>query len=164
MIGFGTNITYNGYINDKIKLKMDITKDKGYYESLDKRTKEYRDYKKTALGVGDMVQKGLEKLGLTKKYLQKLGFEDCGCDERREKLNAVFRRLRPKCLEKDEFIWLSELFESKKSRTGPEEQKKLLEIYNRVFGTNKKPSSCSSCVREVRMRLEKLVKVHRNEA
>lgn len=147
---------------------MEFTKDAAYYEQLDKRTKEYRDYKafmaKQSKGLGDNIAKFTEKTGLkvvAEKVAEAFGFEDCGCDERREKLNGLIRYKNPKCLEKDEFMWLAEWFDKKKNVITHKEQEKMLVIYNRVFSEGRQPTSCSTCIREVIVRLEKLMNAHK---
>lgn len=145
---------------------MDFTKGDEYYANLDKRTREYREYRAyvdgKSKGLGDTVKNVLSNVGITKENLEKLGFDDCGCEERQEKLNRLFRYKRVECLKEDEFIWLKQLFDKNKSRTSVYEQSKMLSIYNRVFHKNKQPSNCSSCIREIRMRLKKLTEAHLN--
>lgn len=147
---------------------MDFTKDKSYYETLDKRTKEYKAYKEfmesQSKGLGDDIAKVTEATGLkavAKKVANAFGFEDCGCEERQAKLNGLIRYKRPKCLEKDEFMWLAEWFDKKKNIVTAKEQEKLLVIYNRVFSEARQPTSCSSCLREVTTRLEKVMNAHK---
>jgi len=45
-------------------------------------------------GVGDIVEKGLASIGITKRRVQVLaslvGIEDCGCEERQAALNSMF--------------------------------------------------------------------------
>lgn len=44
-------------------------------------------------GLGDVVASGLSAIGITKQRAKAaaalVGFKDCGCDERRRKLNAL---------------------------------------------------------------------------
>ena len=61
-------------------------------------------------GVGDVVEVVLNSAPIkpvteaVKKLLWKDG-EDCGCDERKEKLNKLFRRIKkPRCLSEDDYI------------------------------------------------------------
>ena len=69
-----------------------MKKSKEYYESLDKRTKEYKDYKASqSQGLGDDVEKVLESTGIAKLAKAILG-DDCGCEERKKKLNNMFPR------------------------------------------------------------------------
>ena len=58
----------------------------------------------------------------------------------------------------DEYLWLKDYFGVFRSKIKREDQMKMLEIFNRVFKTNKKPSSCSSCVKDLYQQLEKLFK------
>ena len=59
----------------------------------DKRTKAYKDWKanqeKASEGLGDTIAKVTEATGI-KKAVKFLAGEDCGCDERQERLNRIF--------------------------------------------------------------------------
>ena len=57
-------------------------------------------------GLGDTVEKVLEATGVSKVAKWLLG-EDCGCDERKAKLNELFPYRKPLCLQKDELVYLS---------------------------------------------------------
>jgi len=104
-------------------------------------------------GLGDTVEKVLEVTGVAKVAKWLLG-KDCGCDERKEKLNSLFPYRKPECLLKDEHEFLSEWFTEKRYSMKPTEQKELLRIYNRVFKVNMQPTSCGSCLRDVMNKLE----------
>jgi len=104
-------------------------------------------------GLGDTVEKVLEVTGVAKVAKWLLG-KDCGCDERKEKLNSLFPYRKPECLLKDEHEFLSEWFTEKRYTMRPTEQKRMLEIYNRVFKVNMQPTSCGSCLRDVMNKLE----------
>ena len=104
-------------------------------------------------GLGDTVEKVLEVTGVAKVAKWLLG-KDCGCDERKEKLNSLFPYRKPECLLKDEHEYLSEWFTEKRYTMRPTEQKRMLEIYNRVFKVNMQPTSCGSCLRDVMNKLE----------
>lgn len=124
-------------------------KDETYYESLDKRTKEYKEWKAkreaAPKGLGDSVEKITTATGI-KKAVKFLAGEDCGCDERKEKLNKLFRYRQPKCFTEEEYQYLSELFASSPERVPAN---RLIKIYNRVFGARQTPTQCSSCIRRV---------------
>ena len=66
-----------------------MEKNEEYYLGLDKRSKEYKDWKKQqpVEGLGDVIEKVTEATGI-KKAIKWLAGDDCGCDERKEKLNA----------------------------------------------------------------------------
>jgi len=104
-------------------------------------------------GLGDTVEKVLEATGVSKVAKWLLG-EDCGCDERKTKLNALFPYRKPLCLLKDEHEYLQEWFSETRHSMKPTEQKELLRIYNRVFKVNMQPTSCGSCLRDVMNKLE----------
>ena len=104
-------------------------------------------------GLGDTVEKVLEVTGVAKLAKWVMG-EDCGCDERKAKLNALFPYRKPKCLQKDEHEYLTQWFTEKRYSMKPTEQKELLKIYNRVFTVNMQPTSCGSCLRDVMNKLE----------
>ena len=125
-----------------------MEKDETYYENLDKRTKEYKEWKKrrdsVSEGLGDVVEKITTATGI-KKAVEFIAGEDCGCDERKAKLNKLFPKRQPRCFEEEEYTYLSDLFSS--SQPGRISQKRLLQIYNRVFRTNFTPTTCSACVK-----------------
>jgi hypothetical protein len=104
-------------------------------------------------GLGDTVEKVLEVTGVAKLAKWVMG-EDCGCDERKAKLNALFPYRKPECLLKDEYEYLKEWYSETRYSMKPTEQKELLRIYNRVFKVNMQPTSCGSCLRDVMNKLE----------
>ena len=74
-----------------------MEKSNEYYENLDKRTKEYKEWKanfeesneETSEGLGDTIDKVTEATGI-KKLVKFIAGDDCGCDDRKEKLNKLF--------------------------------------------------------------------------
>lgn len=114
----------------------------------DKRTKEYKDWKKKydndSKGVGDTVAKITEATGI-KKAVKFLAGEDCGCDKRKDKLNEIFPYYRPNCFTEDEFKYIGEKIKTVSSRIERDDVPKLLNIYNRVFNDNKQATACDSC-------------------
>lgn len=133
-------------------------------EPKDKRTKAYKEWKKNfdaeqetkSKGLGDDIEKITKATGI-KKLVKFIAGEDCGCNERKNKLNKIFRHNKLECLNEEEYDYLTEFFSKNKNVLNNEEINKLYEISNRVFNKNNKPSSCSSCVRTVTLRLKKLV-------
>jgi hypothetical protein len=139
---------------------MKKTKDENYYANLDKRTKEYKAWKakrqESAEGLGDTVEKITEATGI-KAAVKFIAGEDCGCDQRKEKLNKLFSYRKPLCLKEDEYIYLQDFFEGPNNTITYKTQLELLKIYNRVFQQNKKPTSCGSCLRTVIQELKEYV-------
>jgi hypothetical protein len=138
-----------------------MEKSKEYYENLDKRTKEYKEWKanfeevneETSEGLGDTIEKVTEATGI-KKLVKFIAGDDCGCDDRKEKLNKIFPYNKPECLEEDEYNYLSNFFSKPKTMIRPEEQKQLIKIYNRVLHYDFKPTSCGPCFKGVLNKLE----------
>ena len=132
------------------------------FNKLDKRTKSYKQWKakfeqkqdEAPNGLGDTVEAITTKTGI-KKVVKMVVGDDCGCDERKEKLNKVFKYTKPVCATEEEYAYLSEWFSNPKNTIRPSEQKELLKIYNRVLRHNKKPTSCASCFRAVIKELKK---------
>ena len=113
----------------------------------DKRSKAYKEWKKNhaeaSKGLGDTVEKFTEATGI-KKLVKFVAGDDCGCDERKEKLNYLFPNYRPNCLTENEYNYLSERVGNLNTVT-IEEQKALLNIYNRVFNDRRELTGCNSC-------------------
>ena len=100
-------------------------------------------------GLGDTVEKVLEKTGIAKVAKWILG-EDCGCEERKQKLNELFPyRKSVMCLTEDEYTYLSSFYDTTRTRLRPTEQSQLLRIYNRIFGVRQEPSSCADCWKRI---------------
>ena len=140
-----------------------MEKNNEYYENLDKRTKEYKEWKErfneaneeTSEGLGDTVEKVTEATGI-KKLVKFIAGDDCGCDDRKEKLNKIFPYNKPECLEENEYNYLADFFSKPKTMIKPDEQKELVKIYNRVLHYDFKPTSCGSCFRGVLNKLQTL--------
>jgi len=64
-----------------------------------------RPKKIQAKGLGDTVESVLKATGIDKVAKFILG-EDCKCDERKAKLNALFPYKKPLCLTETEYEWL----------------------------------------------------------
>lgn len=121
-----------------------------------------RPRKKQAEGLGDTVENILEVTGIAKVAKWVLG-EDCGCEERKQKLNDLWRYTKPECLTEDEFTYLDEFYSNLKSSVSPNQQRELLKIYNRVFKQKMQPTSCGSCVREIVNKLNQLYAIYKEE-
>ena len=96
-------------------------------------------------GLGDVVEAVTEATGV-KKLVKWIAGDDCGCDERKFRLNKMFPK-KPLCLNQYEHSELDMFFNNAKGKVNIVEQRKLLAIHNRIFQRNAKESSCASCVR-----------------
>jgi len=116
----------------------------------DKRRKEYREWKAkhaaASEGLGDDIEKFVTKpLGIKKAVdtvFQKLE-KSCGCEERKEKLNQVFRYKKPECLTEQEFDLIKMAVDTKKNKFTPDEQNIFVAIYERIFKTKVECTPCS---------------------
>ena len=99
-------------------------------------------------GLGDTIAKITKATGIDKVAKFVLG-EDCGCDERKEKLNKLFPYAKPKCLTEEEFNTLDTYFEKNTDTLTSEEQLSFIAINNRVLEQKLVPSSCASCLRDL---------------
>ena len=134
-----------------------MIKDKEYYEALDKRTNEYKEWKKSqdiephkeaeqpSRGLGDTIEKIAKATGID-KAVKFIAGDDCGCAERKEKLNRLFQyRNVPKCLNEQEYEILGSFFDKKPKEIKPSEISVLNEIHFRVFGYRE--GTCDGCIR-----------------
>jgi hypothetical protein len=107
-----------------------------------------RPKKIQAKGLGDTVESVLKATGIDKVAKFILG-EDCGCEERKAKLNALFPYKKPLCLTENEYEWLKAWIETKTNQVTPSDQAQILVIYNRIFLQRNEPSNCSSCLKDM---------------
>lgn len=114
-------------------------------------------------GLGDTVEKVLEVTGVAKVAKWLLG-EDCGCNERKAKLNELFPYKKPLCLEESEYNWLEEWFNKKTDKVTPIEQMELFKIHSRVFQVRNELTSCPSCIVSRIKDLEKVYNQYKDNA
>ena len=113
-------------------------------------------------GLGDTIAKITEATGIA-KAVEWLAGEDCGCDERRKRLNELFPYRKPECLTETEAEFLGGFYTTYKSTVTHEQQLQLNAIFNRVFHAKKKTSTCAPCVRQVVQDLEQVYKEYKSE-
>jgi hypothetical protein len=135
-------------------------KDKKYYESLDKRTKEFKEYQK---GLGDYVEDFTKATGIKEIV------GDCeGCTKRKNALNLAghkleyfFKKHRPnKFTDTDKKQWCEFSSEEKKKLTVPQ-QKLIVRLLKDVLNMSVKP--CSSCSHKVWGKYIKMINTVYNE-
>jgi hypothetical protein len=120
-----------------------------------RRTPAEMELARKSQGLGDTIEKITEATGI-KTLVKFIAGEDCGCEERKAKLNIMFPSAKPKCLEEREYLFLNEFFKENKNQIKPTEQLRLLSIFNRVFSQRQEPSSCKSCVIDIVNKLRKV--------
>jgi hypothetical protein len=104
--------------------------------------------KNESKGLGDTIAKITKATGID-KVVKFIAGEDCGCDERKEKLNKLFPYAKPLCLTEDEFNTLDVYFKQNTETLTSDEQISLIAINNRVLSQRLTFSSCSSCLRDL---------------
>ncbi len=135
----------------------------------DKRTKAYKEWKakfdqeqeSKPKGLGDTVAKITEATGI-KKAVEFIAGDDCGCDERKEKFNRAknWRTKRVNCISEEDYKWTVDVSLKKKTRWKREDIVRLVSIYNSVFRTKIKPTSCSSCVKSYKAKLLQYLEIY----
>jgi len=127
-----------------------------------KNYKKYKEkYDKKSKGVGDTVEKITTATGI-KKVVKFIAGDDCGCDERKDKLNLLFPYNKPECFTEEEYNYMAEKINN--STITVEEQVNILKIYNRVFKENVSTTSCSSCfVHNVWNKLKRIYKEYQHD-
>ena len=149
----------------------------GYYETVDKRSKDYIEYKKwknksssyeslkdnvenQPKGFGDTVAKITKATGI-EKLVKFIAGEDCGCDERKEILNKKFSYRTVNCITEEDFNYATEFLGRNTNKITDSQQKRMNDIHNNIFGTKKVNSSCVSCVIKTVENIKKYLQVYK---
>lgn len=168
--------------DDKYYIRL---KEEGYYETVDKRSKDYREYKAWLVkynstkepsvnyeefkesieskpkGFGDTIEKITKATGID-KVVKFVAGDDCGCAERKEKFNKIWRYKNTKCVSEDDFNYLTEFFSKSTTSVNHSTKIRIIGIYNFVFSANEnKKTSCSSCVAKIVNQLRKYLEVYK---
>jgi hypothetical protein len=104
--------------------------------------------KRKSAGLGDSIEKLTEVTGIKKvveMFSEATGI-DCGCDERKEKLNNLFPYNRNiNCLNESDYTKLTKYLSAQQTTLTPIEQQEVSDIYFNVFNYRLQISSCASC-------------------
>ena len=112
---------------------------------------------KKSKGLGDTIKKftSATKIDkLAKKIAKAVGKDDCGCDERQEKLNKMFPyKTEEREYDEDSPMHLKQeilcVWQKIKDVQAPdvETKKRFVELYNTIYKTKYKPTTnCGSCL------------------
>lgn len=125
----------------------------------DKRTKEYRAWKAkydaAPEGLGDVVESITTATGIKAavEAVAEAFDADCGCEDRKIKLNNIMRFKLKDCFTEEEFNFLSDYYSEdlggfrENIDIESAEQAKFLEIYNRIMPRTRSLTNCGSCFR-----------------
>jgi hypothetical protein len=107
--------------------------------------------KRKSKGLGDTIEAITEATGIKQgvEALSKALDWDCGCEERKEKLNALFPYRKPNCLSEEDYNFMNAFFEENPNTLSMDVQRDLQRIYLAVFNTPFQESSCPSCWRDM---------------
>ena len=104
--------------------------------------------KRKSAGLGDSIEKLTEVTGIKKvveMFSEATGI-DCGCDERKEKLNNLFPYNRNiNCLNESDYNKLTKYLSAQQTTLTAIEQQEISDIYFNVFNYRLQISSCASC-------------------
>ena len=106
-------------------------------------------------GLGDSLENVLKVTGIDKVAKKVLG-DDCGCEERKEALNKMFPYAKVRQFTEDEMSIYESVIPRIKGTISGQDQATLVKLYNKVFNSNKKTSSCGSCVQQTVAQLAKV--------
>ena len=115
--------------------------------------------KSKSKGLGDSLEKVFKATGIDKVAKKVLG-DDCGCEERKEKLNKLFPYTKNaiKFTDDEKKIFQETYLKSIKTNQMTNEQRTIFsQLYIKTFGEQANWSSCGSCNKKT---LEKLAKVY----
>ena len=151
----------------------------GYYETIDKRSKDYREYKEwkaskrsegynklkqnvetQSKGVGDTVAKITKATGVD-KLVKFIAGEDCGCDDRQVQLNKLFSYKKINCISEDDYTYLNDFINSNPRKATYNQRVRLIKIHNNVFNTNQRDTSCEPCMIGIVKKLKKYLEVYK---
>lgn len=122
--------------------------------------------KRKPKGLGDTIEQITEATGIKAavELFSKATGIDCGCEERKQKLNNLISyRKKVNCLKEDEYLFLKILFETKLIKLTPKQQFKIQEIYLNVFNQKLDSSNCTSCWRSILADLRKVYDTYESE-
>lgn len=111
--------------------------------------------RKKSSGLGDTIEKITEATGI-KKAVKAIVGEDCGCDERKEKLNKLFPYAKPFDEEARELYEENFLGWKDWARVPAEKQHLMLQMLRDFGGVRHKMSRCGSCVKRNLASLEQI--------
>lgn len=115
--------------------------------------------KKKSVGLGDTVEKFTEATGIKAavELFSKVTGIDCGCEERKAKLNNLISyRRNVNCLKEDEYLFLKVLYDNRTNQLTPKQQVTIKDIYLNVFSEKLDSSNCPSCWRTIMGDLRKV--------
>lgn len=98
-------------------------------------------------GLGDTIEQITKATGID-KAVKFIAGDDCGCEERKEKLNKIFPYKQPLCMTESEYEWWGQFRDQNSTNISPMELDMISDIYQRIFQLRKKYRPCTCNPRE----------------
>jgi predicted Zn-ribbon and HTH transcriptional regulator len=129
-----------------------------------KVTKKRTTQRKPSQGLGDTIEKVTRATGIKKAVEWALG-EDCGCEERKEKLNKLFSYSKtPKCMTELEFYWWGNFKSIQTEYLSKDQSDQIAIIWNRIFGKRSFYRPCNCNPREWKKMIDEIDIVYKEYA
>lgn len=113
--------------------------------------------KRRSKGLGDIIETITEAVGI-KQVFDAIGI-DCGCETRKELLNAKFPNFKNvNCLNESDYEYLKDMPHQLTHKV----KTRLNQIYINTFGINLEKHGCESCWRDYVANLKKVFKSYEN--
>ena len=115
-----------------------------------------------ARGLGDSIEIFTEATGIKKavQIFSDVTGIDCGCKERKEKLNKLFP-FKSNCLTESQYNELKQLI--KGNQFTSVQNVRFTQLFNEVFNEKKEVTTCTSCVITRVKQVRKLLKFYEDE-
>ena len=109
-------------------------------------------------GLGDKIAAVTKATGIEKVVKTFFG-DDCGCDERRDRLNKMFPSRKVEQMDEEQIAFFRDVIQVKyrtHANLGRDIGDKFYQLYQDVFGVKKTKTSCSSCNKRMYIELLKV--------
>ena len=113
-----------------------------------------------SIGIGDTIAK-ITKATKIDKLVEFIAGEDCGCNERKEKLNKLFQYKKPICLTEREYAYLTEFQKVTTTELSKVEADEISGIWNRIFQTRRFYRPCTCNPKAWQEMIDDLLKVYK---
>jgi hypothetical protein len=144
-------------MSNKRKPLSEATKQKISQKALERNNKQSK-------GLGDTIEKFTEATGIKSvvKAVSKALDLECGCAERKDRLNKLFPYKSLKCLNNEDYLYLKDFFMGNPEMLNIKQQRELIRIYKAVFDVELKHSNCPDCWRSTVANLRKVYSEHKD--
>jgi hypothetical protein len=109
-------------------------------------------------GLGDKIAAVTKATGIEKVVKTFFG-EDCGCDERRDRLNKMFPSRSITQMDEEQYTFFRDVlqpaYRSHQTLKGKDSDF-FYQMYNDIFGKNQKKTKCTSCNKNMYIELLKV--------